>query len=225
MRRIGWWFLAALLASTGSVGYAATNWVEGQNYFVIPSAPGSVSKGGKIAVTEVFSYGCPACNHFQPVIEKLKKSLPPNAEMNYLPASFNAAEDWPLFQRAYLTAQILGVADKTHDAFFDAVWKTGELATIDPATQRLKDHIPDLNDVAHFYQVHAGIAPAQFLTTAKSFAVETKMRAADQLVSVYRVDRTPSIVVNGKYLLQEESAGGADRLIELVDFLVAKESK
>jgi protein dithiol oxidoreductase (disulfide-forming) len=38
-------------------------WVEGKNYFVIePAQP--TSHPGKIEVTEVFSYACPACNGF-----------------------------------------------------------------------------------------------------------------------------------------------------------------
>jgi thiol:disulfide interchange protein DsbA len=217
------WMILALLVSGIVTGHAAPNWQEGKNYFVI--VPAQAPGVGKIQVTEVFSYGCPACNQFQPVIEKLRKSLPANAEMTFLPASFNAAEDWPLFQRAYLAAQVLGVADKTHQAMFDAVWKTGELATLDPATGRLKDHLPTLDDVAKFYNVHAGVSPAQFVATAKSFSVESKVRNADQLVTAYGIDRTPSIVVNGKYLCQVESAGGADQLIALVDWLVAKEAK
>jgi thiol:disulfide interchange protein DsbA len=39
------------------------------------------------------------------------------------------------------------------------------------------------------------------------------------------VDRTPTIIVNGKYRLHVESAGGPDQVIELVKYLVAKESK
>ena len=31
-----------------------------------------------------------------------------------------------MFQRAYLAAQSLGIAERTHQAMFDAVWKTGE---------------------------------------------------------------------------------------------------
>jgi thiol:disulfide interchange protein DsbA len=50
------------------------------------------------------------------------------------------------------------------------------------------------------------------------------MRQADQLVKDYRVDGTPTIVVNGKYRLDLHSAGGPDQLIELVNWLVAKES-
>jgi len=43
-----------------------------------------------------------------------------------------------MFQRATCTAQTLGILDRTHDAMFDAVWKTGELAISDPKTHTLK---------------------------------------------------------------------------------------
>jgi protein dithiol oxidoreductase (disulfide-forming) len=65
----------------------------------------------------------------------------------------------------------------------------------------------------------------KFLATAKSFSVDLKVRTAEDLIKAYRVDRTPTIVVNGKYRLHVESAGGEAQLIELVNYLVAKESK
>jgi thiol:disulfide interchange protein DsbA len=55
--------------------------------------------------------------------------------------------------------------------------------------------------------------------------VDLKVRTAQDLVMAYRVDRTPTIIVNGKYRLFVESAGDNDKLIELVKYLVAKESK
>jgi thiol:disulfide interchange protein DsbA len=51
------------------------------------------------------------------------------------------------------------------------------------------------------------------------------MQGADHLIKAWRIDRTPSIVVNGKYRLHVESAGGARELIELVQWLVAQESR
>jgi thiol:disulfide interchange protein DsbA len=55
--------------------------------------------------------------------------------------------------------------------------------------------------------------------------VDVKVRAAEGLLQAYKVDRTPTIIVNGKYRVQVESAGGEDKLVELVNWLVAKESK
>jgi thiol:disulfide interchange protein DsbA len=212
-------------AANAAATHEATHWTEGKHYFAVnpPRIP-SVAPG-KVEVTEVFSYGCPACNLFVPVMHKLKQTLPANAVLTYLPASFNPSEDWPMFQLAFCTAQALGVAEQTNDAMFDAVWKTGELAVIDPVTQRIKSHLPTLEDAARFYNRVAGVPIDKFLSTAKSFAVDTKVRSAEDAIQAYRVDRTPTIIVNGKYRLHAESAGGNDELIELVKWLVVKETK
>jgi len=226
MRLLNCAALAAVLAmAICAPARSAATWTQGVNYFLVdPPRPTSLPPG-KVEVTEVFSYACPACNLFVPTMHKLQASLPPNAVLDFLPASFNPTEDWPMFQLAYITAQILGVADQTHDAMFKAVWQTGELAVIDPSTRELKSRPPTIEDAAKFYQAKAGVPVDKFLATAKSFSVDNKVRAAEDTIQRYKVDRTPTIVVNGKYRLHIESAGGTDQLIELVNWLVAKESK
>jgi len=214
-----------LAVAMSSVTHAATVWTEGKHYFLVNPPKIPAVAPGKVEVTEVFSYGCPACNLFVPVAHKLQQSLPANALLTYLPASFNPSEDWPMFQLAFCTAQALGLADQTHDAMFDAVWKTGELAVSDPATQRIKGHLPTIEDAARFYNRRTGVPIDKFLSTAKSFAVDVKVRSAEDAIQAYRVDRTPTIIVNGKYRLHVESAGGTDQLVELVNWLVAKETK
>jgi len=217
--------LAAVLTLGVCGPVRSATWTEGVNYFLIdPPHPISMP-AGKVEVTEVFSYACPACNLFVPTMHKLKTSLPANAVFDFLPASFNPSEDWPMFQLAYFTAQTLGVADQTHDAMFNAVWQGGDLAVMDPAGGRIKSRLPSIEDAAKFYKAQAGVPIDKFLATAKSFSVDVKVRAAEGLIVAYRVDRTPTIVVNGKYRLHPESAGGNDQLLELVKWLVAKESK
>jgi len=214
-----------LAVAMSSMAHAATVWTEGKHYFLVNPPKTPAVAPGKVEVTEVFSYGCPACNVFVPVAHKLQQSLPANAVLTYLPASFNPSEDWPMFQLAFCTAQALGIAEQTHDAMFDAVWKTGELAVSDPATQRIKSHLPTIEDAARFYNRRTGVPIDKFLSTAKSFAVDVKVRSAEDAIQAYRVDRTPTIIVNGKYRLHVESAGGTDQLVELVNWLVAKETK
>jgi protein dithiol oxidoreductase (disulfide-forming) len=218
-------FASAALLLLISVSAAGATWTEGVNYFLVaPARPTSLAVG-KVEVTEVFSYACPACNIFQPTMRKLKQTLPANVVLDYLPAAFNTAEDWPMFQLAYCTAQVLGIEQQTHDAMYDAVWKGGDLSVIDQSTRGLKTRMPTIEDAAKFYSQHAGVPVEKFIATAKSFSVDMKVRAAQDLIMAYRVDRTPTIIVNGKYRLFVESAGGTDQLIDLVKYLVAKESK
>lgn len=218
--------LSGVFLCVAPAAFAASDWVEGMNYFpLVPAQPTSVPPG-KVEVTEVFSYACPACNEFYPVIDRLKASLPSNAVLDYVPAGFIPSEDWPMFQRAYYTALTLGLINqRLHDATFDAVWKTGELAVVDPKTDRLKVPAPTIEDAARFYARHTHVSAATFLATARSFAVDAKINQANQYIQDAHVDRTPTIIVNGKYLLTTASAGGYDEIIELVKWLVAKESR
>jgi protein dithiol oxidoreductase (disulfide-forming) len=221
-------FVIALFSTLAIVlipgAHAAQTWVAGTHYVLLASPQRTSVSPGKVEVMEVFSYGCPACNGFQPVVEKLKRDLPPNAQMTFLPASFNPSEDWPMLQRAYFTAQALGIADRTHQGIFDAIWKTGELAISDPATHRLKSPLPSIQDAAHCYEKLAGVSPAKFLAAAQSFSVELKMKNADAQVAAMQVPSTPCIVVNGKYRVIMDSLSDYNELIDLVRYLVAKES-
>jgi len=215
--------LLALTCLTALTARAET-WTEGEHYFLINPPLHTSVPPGKVEVTEVFSYACPHCAAFRPVIHQLKAALPPNAVLDYVPASFLPQEDWPMFQRAYVTAQILGVADKAHDAIFDAVWKSGELAVVDPQTNRLRDPAPIIEDAAHVYSRLTGVPFAKFVATSQSFSVDMKMKEDDDFIVQGQVDSTPTIVVNGKYRLDLSSAGSPDKLIALVKYLVAKES-
>jgi thiol:disulfide interchange protein DsbA len=217
--------LGVLALALSMPTHGAEVWTEGVNYFLIQPARAPSVPAGKIEVTEVFSYACPACNIFQPTMLKLKRVMPANVVVDYLPAAFNTAEDWPMFQLAYVTAQVLGVDQQTHDAMFDAVWKGGDLSISDPSTRALKSRMPSIEDAAKFYNQHAGVPVEKFVAASKSFSADLKVRTDEDLIMAYKVDRTPTIIVNGKYRLHVESAGGTDQVIELVKYLVAKESK
>lgn len=206
------------------VGSGQTPWIEGKNYFLIIPALQTSVPAGKIEVTEVFSYACPHCSEFRPVAKQLKASLPANAVFTLRPASFNPQEDWPMFQRAYVTAEVLGVAERAHDGIFDAIWKSGELAVADPQTNRLRSPLPSIQDAAKVYNKLTGVPVEKFLSVSQSFAVEVKMKADDAYVLHGQIDSTPSIVVNGKYRLNVQSAGGATQVLQLVKFLVEKET-
>jgi protein dithiol oxidoreductase (disulfide-forming) len=214
----------ALIGFCGIAGAAdSAKWVEGTHYFRLQPAQ-STSTPGKIEVLDVFSYACPACNQFQPTLDKLKAALPAKAQVAYLPAAFNPAEDWPVFQRAFLAAQVLGVAEKSHDAVYDAVWSAGSLAIVDKATRRLlpREKQPTIEDVAKFYAPY-GVKADAFLAVANSFTIDSQMKHCDTLIQNYQIDGTPTLIVNGKYRLTPTSAGGYPQTVDLVLYLVGLE--
>jgi thiol:disulfide interchange protein DsbA len=200
-------------------------WKGGKNYYSLtPAQPRNVPVG-KIEVTEVFSYACPACNRFHPFMDRLRKALPARAVVDYVAAGFGTSEDWPVFQRGYYTAQDLGIAAKAHDSMFDAVWKSGQLAIVDPQKQRLKSPLPSIEDVAQWYHEHTGIRTETFLSVARSPEVNSQVRQADSYIMACQVDATPTIIVDGRYRVDPLSAGDYSKMVALVKWLVAKQSQ
>jgi thiol:disulfide interchange protein DsbA len=224
MKRFG----AVLLACAGLAAYAplagAADPVEGVNYFTVePQQPLNVA-AGMVELTEVFSYGCPACNQYHTLLDQFAATLPHNVMLDYVPVSFSPAEDFPMFQRAFYAAQLLGLVNKrTHDAMFDAVWKTGQLAVVNYGTEQIKQPAPSITDAAAFYHSTAGVNAATFIATANSFSVDVKMRQADQYVRNCLVDSTPTMIIDGKYRVSVTSAGGYPELIAVTRFLMQRE--
>jgi len=210
---------SALLAG---VARSTERWVEGQHYFRV-SDPATPPQSPK--VTEIFSYGCPACDSFLPYMQGLEKKLPATVAREYLPASWIAAENWPVFQRTYLTAKALGIAQQAHDAMFAAVWKTGELAVIDAAKRRPKKPLPSVEDVARFYERETGMPVAKFVATARSFAVDSAIRLTEARIKAFRAESTPTLIINDSYRIDYRSTGGPGQLVEAALFLLGSASK
>jgi thiol:disulfide interchange protein DsbA len=217
--------LATALAAGSGTALAAEAFVEGRHYHKVEGnvpapAPGIVS------ITEVFSYGCPGCNSFLPHMQALeKKCAAAGITVRYLHAGWIAAENWPALQRAHITAKMLGVDQKAHDALFGAIWKSGELAVIDARTRRPKKPLPSMTDIATFYQRVTATAVAKFLETSRSFAVDTQIRRTDSTIKAFRAGSTPTLVVNDRYRIDGDSAGTWPRITEIALWLAQREQR
>jgi len=98
--------------------------------------------------------------------------------------------------------EALGVLDKLHRPFFDAIHR-----------ERLRsDNMPALNA----WLEKNGVDPKKFDATARSFGVQSKVKRAIRLTSDYKVDGTPAMAVHGRYTI---SAG--DTMLDTVNQLVA----
>ncbi|HSE12505.1 MAG TPA: thiol:disulfide interchange protein DsbA/DsbL [Rudaea sp.] len=201
--------LASAACAADTAPAAARQWVAGSDYLVL-DPPQPTSTGDKIEVVEVFSYACPHCAHFQPYIDELKSKLPASAQFVLVPAVFNPS--WEPFARAFYTAQALGLVDKTHQALFDALHR---------------DHLPigSIDALAKFYAGY-GADAGNFLSTANSFVIDAKIARGNDLVRGYRVEGTPTLVVNGKYrvAMNSERSIGPAEAIQLTLYLVQQEA-
>lgn len=214
---------AALPLTTWAQG-APPKWIEGTHYTAVSPAQRTNVAPGKVEVMEVFSYGCIACNNFQPAMDRIKATLPANAQLVFLHAAFNSAENWPMLQRAYVTAQALGIAEKAHQGIYDAVWKSGELAVVDPRSGQIRSPQASILDAARVYSRLTGVKVDEFMKVSSSFAVNAKVDAANQQIVAMRVPGTPCFVIDGKWRIEMRSLRSIDEIVELIRFLVAKET-
>jgi thiol:disulfide interchange protein DsbA len=197
--------LSLLLTPTFSALKAA-ELVAGTDYDLVkPAQP--TQDPQKIEVQEFFWYGCPHCLEFEPDLNAWIKTKPDSVNFIRQPAVFN--EQWAEHAKAYFTAEALGVADKMNADFFDAI-------------QHQKQKLSTEEELAPFFVAH-GVNEAAFHQAYKSFAVDSKMRLANGLAAKYGVTGTPSLVVNGKYLVSPGKAKSFERMIEITNALIKKE--
>jgi thiol:disulfide interchange protein DsbA len=195
-----------LLASACTAQSGATApYTDGNEYVTLPAPAQRYSASGKVEVVEVFSYGCIHCAHFAPYAEKLRKSLPPGVEFKLLPAPFSA--EWLPFARAYVAAQQLGVADRTHLELFKA---------------KFADQYPinSMDELADFY-ARQGVDRAAFMRIATSDETTAKLKSDLALIQKWQVDGTPTIVIDGKYRVA--AVHSQDEMVAVAQWLAKRE--
>ncbi|MCO7397144.1 thiol:disulfide interchange protein DsbA/DsbL [Stenotrophomonas maltophilia] len=183
--------------------------VAGEDYQEIPNGQPFQPVAGKVEVVEIFGYVCPACAAFQPLVGPWKAGLPGDVNFVYVPAMFGGT--WDDYARAFYAAQTLGVQEKTHEALYAAIHSQKTLKG-----ERGRDSV---EDIAKFYAGY-GVDPKQFAATMGSFAVNAKTNSAKQFAQRSQISGTPSIIVNGKYLVKGKSFPD---MLRIADHLIARE--
>ncbi|MGE6334685.1 thiol:disulfide interchange protein DsbA/DsbL [Stenotrophomonas sp. NPDC077659] len=183
--------------------------VEGSDYQLISNGQPFQPAAGKVEVVEIFGYVCPACAAFQPLVGPWKAGLPSDVNFVYVPAMFGGT--WDNYARAFYAAQTLGVQEKTHEALYSAIHSQKTLKG-----ERGADSV---DDIARFYAGY-GVDPKQFAATMGSFAVNAKTNSAKQFAQRSQISGTPSIIINGKYLVKGKSFPD---MLRIADHLIARE--
>jgi thiol:disulfide interchange protein DsbA len=182
---------------------------EGVHYFKIDQVPADTGSG-TVEVTELFSYGCSHCNTFEPYLESWNQTKPDNVVFNRIAVAFGR-KAWEMMARAYITTEMLGIADESHMAMMDAIWKE-------------KRQFRTVDELAEFY-TQFGIEKSAFLSNFQSFAADSTLRKSQRDVQLFGITGTPSLVVNRKYrVTSNKNVRGFDQMLDIVDYLVSKEA-
>jgi thiol:disulfide interchange protein DsbA len=204
---------AAARASAGTP--IPAKWQAGRHYRLLnPAVPTNVAPG-KVEVVEVFWYGCGTCYMLDPYLESWKKTKPAAAELVRLPITWS--DSAKRHAKLFYALQALKQDQRLHAKVFDSIHRGGNglVARDDAGTLAMQRDWAKAN----------GVDPTAFTNAWNSMSVDVKLRQADELVRRYRVEGTPAMIINGKYFTDIGSAGGVPQMLELINALVAAETR
>jgi thiol:disulfide interchange protein DsbA len=204
MRRLVLSMFVALLACSG-VAFAADP-VENKDY-VLVQPPLPVADPTKLVVTDFFSYACPHCFAFSPDLRNWESKLPKDVVLDRVAVTFGR-QAWGLLAQLYYTLRSFGKEAQLDRAVFEALHVEGAPLT---SAERIADWAG-----AH------GIDRAKFLSTFGSLTIRSFATNAEQLTGRVKLRGVPTLIVDGKYLVQIADNGDFAPQLAVVDALIAK---
>ena len=195
-------FLSAAVGAALSLSVPAFAQSAGTDFSPISPAQPTEDKN-KIEVLEFFSYGCPHCFEFYPLLSAWVAKLPSDVVVRKVPVSFNSY--FAIVAPLSYALEAMGEATRLDASVFKAIHVEG-------------NRLADAKSRAEWAQKN-GIDPQKLEDTMKSFGVMSKVKRAEQMTSAYHVQGVPALAVEGKYLV-----GGKDfnDALSIADKLIAK---
>ena len=188
--------LLACIALPARAQQALPGLTEGVEYRTIADGqPYRQLPPGMVEVAEVFAYWCPHCAHFAPMLDKWKQELPPSARLVLVPGVFNREDP---YARVFFAAETAKALPVLHPRLFAAIHETGELSRQSTLAQ-----------VQGFARKVQGVDAVAFdKAMADETAMIAKLKYAYEFAARSGIEGTPSLIVNGRYLVLGNSYEG-----------------
>ena len=163
--------------------------VAGKDFIALsPSVP--TDDASKVEVVEFFSYGCPHCSEFHPIISAWVAKLPTDVTFKRIPITFGRPA-WANIAKLFYTLEI-----------------TGDLARLDNEVfKAIHNDRANLFDEKGLFEWlgKRGVDVKKFADTFNSFSVASMVKRGDQLAQGYKIQGVPALGVDGKYLVGDMS--------------------
>ena len=196
---------ACLSLFVSAQAFAQVRFFENEHYKVINS-----QATAKPEVKEFFSFWCPHCFNFEPLVAQMKKQLDPSVKFDKVHVNFMGFAGQDLqddVTKAMMIGRALDNELQVNTAIFTYIHRQrGKITNVDDVRTILSDN---------------GIEPADFDKMNKSFAVNSMLKKNNKAVDQYRrfVSGVPNFIVNGKYQAQFTRDMTPDDMVDLIVFL------
>jgi protein dithiol oxidoreductase (disulfide-forming) len=164
--------------------------IAGHDYVVL-STPQRQESSGKIEVVEFFSWGCPHCYEFYPMLSRWLSTLPKDASFKRVPVGLGHPE-WEALSKAFYALQSTGDVERLDSQIFEDIHK---------------NHVwlYDEASITAWVGKH-GVDLPKFTAAFRSFGVNTNAGQAEQRAEDYRIPGVPTLAIAGKYIVDGDQA-------------------
>lgn len=183
-----------------SLSAHAAQFSEGEHYKVL-----DLEASKKPTVTEFFSFYCPHCKTFDPIIRQLKAQLPEGVKLNKAHVSLMGGAMGKELNKAFATMVVLKVEDKIAPVMFNRI-------------QTMRKAPNSAEEVRQIF-LDEGIDAKKFDAAYNGFTVDSMARRYDKQFQDAGLTGVPAVVVNNKYLVQAQSIESLDQYFALVNYL------
>lgn len=180
--------LTVLCLAAAALGAATPAWaqlVEGHDYRLL-TPPRPTSSPGKIEVVEFFSYACPHCARFNPLISAWVAKQPKDVAFRRVAVSYGRTA-WMNLSRTYYALEATGDLKRLDAALFRAIHDEHQ-------------NLSDEQSIDDWVAKEGGDAP-RFANAYVSFGVNNQTVQADLMAEDYGIDSIPTLAVNGRYVV------------------------
>jgi len=181
----------------------AAEYKEGVHYTVVKQTATEQPE-----VLEFFSYYCPHCKKFEPLMEALTHKLDKSVNVKKSHVNFMGGDSGALLTRALAAAQLLGVEKEFTSIAFDAL-------------QVQRKAINTESDIIALLK-QAGVSEKEAKSAMENFVVAGNASKMDQDFKKFQIRGVPTLIVNGKYQVNTSSVKNIDEFIDLVTYLTEK---
>ncbi len=182
--------------------------VAGRDYKVL-NPPQPTSSGSKVEVLEFFFYGCSHCYHLHGPLSAWEKTMPKDVNLQMVPVIFR--DSWEPMARTFYALEAMGMHERVHNDLFEA-WNV------------FSTDLSDEKKITSFV-AKRGVDAAKFGATYNSFSLAGKVARSNQLVRSYGVRGTPTIAVDGKYIITGLEPADTIRVLNEVIEIARKERR
>jgi thiol:disulfide interchange protein DsbA len=164
--------------------------IAGHDYVVL-NTPQRQEINGKIEVVEFFSWGCPHCYEFYPMLSRWVGTLPKDASFKRVPVGLGHPE-WEALAKAYYALQSTGDVNRLDSQIFEEI-------------HRNHVWLYDEQSITAWVGKH-GVNVAKFTEAFRSFNVNMTAGQAEQKAEDFRIPGVPTLAIAGKYTVGGDQA-------------------